>query len=301
MKSQPPRRQALIAAALLLSAPLLWGSTAHADPAGTVTFNGGCALDLLAPLGEVEPDPLRVVVEAGEEVRFDNGLGKRATLMLNGEAAVELPAGESVGVTFHGGPVTASMQISCLLGGLSGSATVEVLGSALPPAGPSATTGPPAGTARPGADATRATTPVPGNERPAAGPAGAGSTGSGSDPGPGSGSDAPAPAPPAGDTWSPPPGPGDTAPEDLTIPRWNIRPDPDSGGETSPGADTVDQEPGGQGQGQEAEQLSPTAGGGSGDGPNGTLALIATICLAGVTAGAIRAIVTQRSARTEWA
>ena len=36
----------------------------------------------------------------------------------------------------------------------------------------------------------------------------------------------------------------------------------------------------------------------SGTGPNGLLALIATVCVVGVSAGAIRAIVAQRATRT---
>lgn len=282
----------LVAAALLVAAPLWWGSSAQADSSGTVSFTGGCTLELLGPLGSVAPSPEQVTVDAGDEVRFANQLGKPATLSFDGEAAAQLPRGGSVGVVFYEGPVTATMEISCLLGDLSGTATVAVHLPEPEPSDPSPTT----------------PSPSPGDDPPRS------DSGSGSGPGQGG----PPPAATDGtNPWAGTPSAGasespqslhedaDTLPEDLALPRWDVRSEPDKSSETTPDGDTVGQDGSDQDQAQdpdqEAGELAQTAGTGSGGGPNGMLALIATVCLAGVTAGAIRAIVAQRSARTEWA
>lgn len=279
---------AVTVAAGLAGAPLLAGSPASADPAGTITFTGGCGL-LGSGLGaESTPDITEVQVPSGTGIRFANQLGQEAQLRLDGEAAAELPAGGAADVTFHSGPVTAAMQIQCLLGTPAGAVTVEV---------------------------------VPADERRSAPPASSG-TGSSSTRTPGSdqsaGSDTagpsrPAPGPPQPDGWrSPMPPPAITNPSEADIARdsgsepadrdetgaqWRVG-DPLDGGGRSADPARVDSA---AGDGDTTEpSLSRTSQPAPENGPIGLLALIATVCVVGVSAGAVRAILTQRARSAEW-
>jgi hypothetical protein len=202
-------------ATLLAAAPLLWwGSVAQAQPAGAgqaVVFTGGCADRPDSPPG-VTAEPPATTVAPGAELEFVNRIGHRATLLLDGEPAVDLPADGRVVVTFHGGPVEAAMEITCPRGELAATVTVSV------------------------------------EDEPA-------------DP-------RPTPSPPP--TAAPSPG-------DLHTPQWT----PPEGAATDQG------------------QPAPLAGVGGGSGPNGLLALVATVCVAGVSAAAIRVVLAQRSTRLE--
>jgi hypothetical protein len=71
------------------------------------------------------------------------------------------------------------------------------------------------------------------------------------------------------------------------------------GGATSGGPATVDQESGGNELA--VDQLSQTSESTPDDGPIGLLALTATVCVVGVSAGAVRALISQRANRAEWA
>jgi hypothetical protein len=129
MRSHRPRLLALVAATLLVGAPVLWGSAALAQPSDQVTYTGGCDR---APAG-VTVSPEQLDVTAGATLEFVNDLDRPAVLSLNGEAAVELPPGGSVGVTLNHGPLTATMAITCPTGELAASAGIEVADRADPP------------------------------------------------------------------------------------------------------------------------------------------------------------------------
>jgi hypothetical protein len=218
MRSRPARW--LGVATILMAAPVLWGSSALAQPAeptgstGVVTFTGSCA-DRSGAGARVTADPAAVTVPAGTQLQFVNQIGMRATLLLDGEPAVELPVGAAAAVTFHEGPVAARMEISCPRGELAATVMIEVATGAAEPE----------------------QTPLP-------------------------------PTP-------------DNTPGDLHTPEWTPP--------ISPGTGTA----------ADPEAAVPAGGTGSGGGPNGLLALIATVCVAGVSAAAIRAILAQRSPRAE--
>lgn len=122
MRTHRPRRLALVAAGLLVGAPVLWGSAALAQSPDRVTYTGGCHA---TPAG-VSADPEHISVAAGATLELVNDLDRPAVLSLNGEEAVELPPGAAVGVALHQGPVTATMQITCPTGDLTVSAGIEV-------------------------------------------------------------------------------------------------------------------------------------------------------------------------------
>lgn len=302
-----PRRRrrslALAAATALVGVPLLAGgptataATGAADESGgTVTFSGGCGL-LGSGLGaNSSPDTEQVSLPAGAGLRFANQLGQAATLRLDGEEAADVPAGGSADVVFHEGPVMATMQIDCLLGESAGAVTVEVARAPKPrpepPAGSG--TGSSGGSAGAGSD-------------PGAGSSG--SAGSGSSPAqPGS----PGGQPPAGGWWpdgpaGAPGGPGaaerpdreapgqpPAGPADAISPRWGLAGEP-ARGDTAAGQAGVD--PPASGAELTDQELARTSGSAPGEGPVGLLALVATVCVVGVSAGAVRALISQRASR----
>lgn len=192
-----------LALAVMVAVPVLWGAGAQAQPADSVpaiSFTGGCAPERVGSGAEVVADPAGATVAAGGELRFVNRLGTRAMLILDGDPAVEVPAGGAVAVAFHEGPVAARMRITCPEGERATTVMIEV--------------------------------------------------GTGT-----SGQDRPSPA--------------------ATVP-------------PTPAADPAPVAP-----------VAPVAGSGSGGGPNGLLALVATVCVAGVSAGAIRAVLARRAAGPE--
>lgn len=264
------RSLALVVAVALAGAPVLAGSPAGAGPAGTVTFHGGCGL-LGSGLGAwSSPDTDLVNLLPGTGLRFVNRLGRAATLRLDGEAAADIPPGGTADVTFHAGPVRATMQISCLLGTPAGGVTVEVF---------------------------PAPRVVPG--QPAASPPGAGvpaGRGDGASPG--------APAYPAGpDRPGGPADPGEAAagsppvtgpgPADELSQRWGLATDPLDRGGGSAGPARV--EPPAAGAVRTGEQLARTSGSAPGDRPNGLLTLAAIGCLVGVSVGAVKAVIGRRA------
>jgi hypothetical protein len=306
-----PRVLALAAAAALAGTPLLIGSPAGAqaamptapltsmrsESAGTVTFNGGCGLLGSGLGGKSTPDATRLSVPAGSGVRFANRLGQAAALLLNGAPVGEVPAGGAADVVFREGPVTASMQLDCMLGSPAGTVTIEVR-AAPPPPSPSASPvrRPPRAPA--GTPAT-ADTPTR-SESPATGPAAAGDPAAG---GPAPGAWWPhAPAQrPAGQPADGAARSGrDRSGQDGELGgRWGNQLKPADGGDTAGDPATV--EPELADDRFAVQPMSRTAGPASDDGPIGLLALIATVCVVGVSAGAIRALVTQRANRAEWA
>jgi hypothetical protein len=298
------RRQArllLVAAAALAGGALLAGPAAGAGPAGTVTFTGGCGLLGSGLGGTASPDAKRVNLPAGTGLRFANQLGQSAALRLDGEEVVQIPAGGSADVIFHDGPVLASMQISCLLGEPANAVTVEVSPAARPEPAPS--TSSPSAAASPqssgGSGSTPDRTGAPDRSpvgSPDAAPAGSPAGG----PAPHAAGAPAFPGGPAGPGEMVPGGPPPAdfpAPTDGLSPRWGLATDQPSGGGSGSDPATVDP----QAAGGEAAtgELARTAGSTSGDGSVGLLALVATVCVVGVSAGAIRAIIGLRATRTE--
>lgn len=203
-------------ATLLVAAPLLWASSAQAQPVeadGAVTFTGGCVDRPGYPAGATA-DPATTTVPVGGQLEFVNRLGDRATLIVDGEAAVRLSSGGAAVLAFHAGPVEVAMVVTCPRGELAATTTVGV-----------------------GAD-------PPEQERTTA------------------------------------PSPSVAPPGDLHTPEWTPS-SPD--GAASP----------------EAEAAVAPGGSGSDVGPNSILALIATVCVAGVSAAAIRVILARRTAVAE--
>ena len=291
-------RLLLVAVAALAGGALLAGPAAGAGPAGTVTFTGGCGLLGSGIGGTASPAAAQVNLPAGTELRFTNQLGQSAVLRLDGQEVVQIPAGGSADVIFHDGPVLASMQIGCLLGEPASAVRVEVSRAAGPEPAPSpsaATSSRPSG----GSSSTPDRTGTP-DRSPAGSPdtAPAGSPAGGAPP---AAAGAPAfPGGPAGSGELAPGGPPPAdrpAPTDGLSPRWGLATDQPSGGGSGTDPATVDP----QAAGGEAAtgELARTARSTSGDGPVGLLALVATVCVVGVSAGAIRAIIGQRATRAE--
>jgi hypothetical protein len=313
--SRPPatarrRRLTVTVAAALLGAPLLFGSAASAEADATVTFHGGCGL-LGSGLGaRSSPDLTDVSVTVGGTLRFANQLGQPATLRLDGEAVAEVPSGGAAEVVFHDGPVTAAMQLSCLLGGSAGTVTVAVVHPRPEPSDPSDPGDRSPTSPSPGAGSSGGGAPGGGSSGGTASGGGSGWTGGTGQTGQSTGAgSSPSDQVPA-EWWSagqaPPPA---TGPDDRSVDderdrsdelgdRWGVAIDPGDGSGMDGDPATVDQES--ADEAVVAGQLSRTAGS-SDDGPVGLLALIATVCVVGVSAGAVRALVTQRANRAEWA
>lgn len=284
------RLAAVVALVGMTAAGALIGgsSTASARATGTVSYTGGCSLIS----GTVTADPKRIEIAAGKSVEFANRLGHKAVLRLDGEEVAEVPTGSAVEITFHDGPVTATMQIDCLTGKASGAAVVDVRAATQPPPpAPPAPTSPATGASGgSGSSSGGAAGPAPGGSSPAdptggwpvpAGPGGSsGPAGTGVWPG----GHSPVTA-----------APGSPLERDGAGEIGGRRP---AGGGAAPGSPAnVDEQA--VDDSVAAEQLSRTAAAASGGEPIGLLALIATVCVVGVSAGAVRTILTHRSNQAE--
>ena len=250
--------------AMLLGTP--FASAGETTDADTVSFSGGCGLiGLLAPSSK--PDPKTLEVAEGTEMTFTNKLGSNAVLHI-GATTMDIAKDESKKVTLEDKSVEVAMIPKCVLEhGLFENmqkATITVKGNpdTPDPVDPAAT---PGNTAKPGnttkPSKTATATPDSGSrptldpKRPAA---------EGAVP-PDAGGNAPA----AGST----PAPAGAAP----------------GGGNAPGAGAN----GAPGTG--AFAVEPVGGDVTNSGSTGLLALIATVCLVGVGAAAVRTVATQRS------
>ncbi len=264
------RAAAFAAAGLLVGLPLLGAHPATAaepEAAPGVSFSGG-GLGLL--LCGSKPATTKITVAAEAKVRLTNGLGQGATLQIDGKDSAAVPDGETVEVQFHRGPVKVAMVPECLLN-LNPTfepLTVEVVNKAT--AAPSRPTG--------------------GGQSPSSAPSRKPST-------------KPSPKAPSQSGQSPQSGQsagqetvtdGQRLPEE---PDETLFPTPSEGNDGEPlpepsAASVV----GGD------LKMDPTASTSSPDkGPIGLLAIIATVCVVGVSAGAIRAIIAQRATRPEFA
>ncbi|HEY8450732.1 MAG: hypothetical protein FWJ70_09630 [Micromonosporaceae bacterium] len=184
----------LVAAMVMIGAPVLWASTAWAQPSATVVFTGGCASEFVGPQTVVVAEPRETTIPAGATVRVLNRLGAAGTLSLDGEPAAELPAGAEVEVRVHAGTLTATMEIECPDGdSAAGSATVRT-----GPAGQAPSAAPPTGSSGdPGADGGDEAdeTPAPDPSPAASGPSGSAGPGAESTPGAESADATPEPVP----------------------------------------------------------------------------------------------------------
>ena len=294
--------------ALFVVGPLLANGTAQAELTrrGNDLVFGGGGRNMLGLSCAAEPRSDSMTVPAGTTVRVVNDTGHDADLRLNGVSKGELANRSSTEVLFRRGPVEVTLKPDCPLGGPSEPATVTVTPS---PSGsdtptPSPTTAPP--TTTPGGSPSKSARPAatkPGrpakpkpphsattpNRRPTSAGAATTATTTGrtglqntptrvrtrANTVPGTattGATTAATELPIGGSDAPvSTGPVLAAPEI----------DPSSADPTSAAAEPV-------------AALQPL----SQDSPIGLLALAATVCLAGVTAAAIRAIAAQRASRT---
>ncbi|WP_213451086.1 hypothetical protein [Rhizomonospora bruguierae] len=280
------RVAAAASAVALAGVPLLLSTAAPAyadsdsaqesDSGSEVVFDGG-GLGLLS-CGS-RPSVSDLTVPAESTVRFVNRLNQGATLRLDGRDAARVPRGGVRPVLFHRGPVRVEMVPDCLanVGSKYGATIVEVerVDRATP-----GTTGAPTGAAPSSGAGTGSSAPSPAGSSPGGVPGrrtpGAARTSHGAGDGTGVNPDG---------TPSAPPSPAAVAA-------------PGDGGSPAAGGATVD-ENAPQG-GWAAEPVA--AGEPVGDtGPVGLLALIATVCVVGVSIGTIRAIITKRATRPSWA
>lgn len=250
---------AILATGVVAGLPLLVAGPASAATT-QVSFTRGGGLEALSC--NSSPSEASVTVPAESTVTFTNRLGTDATLRIDGRDATEVKSDESTDVLFHRGPVQVALVPDCSLLALSKSfetVSVDVVRAGENPAKPPA---------REPAE--------PGSQAP-----GGGSSGGGSSSGSSTGTDE---SPAARGSASASPSSSPSAPAD--------------GDASSPDAGTVEgpEAPGGE-QGLAAEPLSPVRAS-SERGPNGLLAIIAAVCVVGVSAGAIRAIAAQRASRT---
>ncbi|GIF69875.1 hypothetical protein Ais01nite_79100 [Asanoa ishikariensis] len=282
------RTVASVVAAFFVAAPLAVGGAAFADPAqetnSQVTFSGD---GLLGVACGAKPSAASVTVPAESTLRVVNNTGRKAKLLLDGATRGEVASGATADVLFHRGPVELALKPDCMLADEK-SVRVEVMAPPPPAAtGNDTPANPPTlpfgnGGTSSGGDDQNAGGDNPGdqNQRP-------GANGENPDPAAAASPGAVDPNNPDADPAKPA-NPDDPANADAAALAVDSFANP-GGGTGLDGATTV--------AGAAAEPLAsvdPV----SDSGPTGLLALIATVCLVGVSAGAIRAIVAQRASRT---
>lgn len=270
------RAAAFAAAGLLAGLPLLAASPAGAaepEAAPGVSFSGG-GLGLL--LCGSKPATTKITVAAESKVRLTNGLGQGATLQIDGKDSADVADGETVEVQFHRGPVKVAMVPECLLN-LNPTfepLTVEVVNrSTSTPSSSGSTSGQGSGSTP-----SRKPSAKPSPTKAASQPGSSRST---------SRNDTPAPGTEVPDV---------TDPEETLFPTPGENGDDGAGGvqESPPAVSLVDKD----GEMLDSNRVSSTS---PDKGPIGLLAIIATVCVVGVSAGAIRAIIAQRATRAEFA
>lgn len=257
---------------MLISLPLL-SSAAVAGPEATpqVEFGGG-GLGLL--LCGSKPNLETISVPAQSKVIFVNNLGQNAMLQIDGESGGGVGNGEAVEVQFHRGPVAVAMVPECLLN-LTGDfkpVTVQVTAQRTA----TATT-------------TRVSSPRP--------PAAASTTGTPTNsPKPKKSRQTGATAPSAGDPTAQRDQRDQRDPSEPTLNDDILTIDPDENESPKSQATTI-----GPIKNLDGTDARAISGATRDKGPIGLLAIIATVCVVGVSAGAIRAIISQRASRAEFA
>lgn len=260
------RLATILAGGVVAGLPLLAAGPAVAAPP-EVDFSGG-GLGLLAC--DSKPSDGDVTVNAESTVVFANRLGQGATLRIDGKDASRVEKGGTSEVLFHRGTVRVEMVPDCMLNLNRTFDAVSV--AVLPPNDPTDPASPPdssGGSSSGGSSAGGSS-------------GGQGSQGGTSDQANDGGTNGNK-APEGGASASP--SSTASAPAD-----GGVSP-PDAGNVEGPGTTSGDE------QGLAAEPISSVGTSGEG-GPNGLLAIIAAVCVVGVMAGAIRAIVAQRATRT---
>lgn len=266
------RAAAFAAAGLLAGLPLLGASPAGAvepEAAPGVSFSGG-GLGLL--LCGSKPATTKITVAAESKVRLTNGLGQGATLQIDGKDSADVADGETVEVQFHRGPVKVAMVPECLLN-LNPTfepLTVEVT---------SRSTATPSSSGSTSGGGSTGSTPT---HKPSAKPS---PTKAASQPGTSRSSS-------RNDTQAPTEEP-EVADPDVTLFPTPGDEEGQGGVQESPPAAVV-----GGNEMLDSNRVSSTS---PDKGPIGLLAIIATVCVVGVSAGAIRAIIAQRATRAEFA
>lgn len=298
-------------AALFAVAPLLTTGSAHAEQAGDreVVFGGGGVLGLSCA---AQPNVEMLRVPAGATVRVVNRTGHRAKLRLNGDAQGRLADDGATNVVFRRGTVAVTMVPECALREASTPAMV----TASPSAGPTSAVPDPLPTAAPPTSdpAAPPTTPsgptasttsptespsLPGS--PAGPPHRPSSTASVTRQGTAAATTTTAPSMPQGGATTPiRTGTTATGTTAATPTFAGMPPGDDS--RIVPGVPSVDVFPSDDATSAPAAAepvaaLEPLTG----TGPDGLLAVIATVCVLGVGAGAIRAFAAQRASRTSMA
>lgn len=285
------------------------GQPANAQSGSSIEFSGSCGVAGLGLLGgDASSNPGQLSVPRGAEVAFTNRFDRPATLHVDGDPTALVGPGDAAEVAFEHGPATVTMQIDCPIGAQVASATVGVVGDDAPASqvapGPATGSAPPAGSSAP-PSAPAAGSPGQSDPDSDAGSArGAGSPGSaqpgsaqpGSGPDPGGWQAFVAPDPP---DQGEPGGAGPEQPDRDQAPdrgdelgaRWR---DQVETGAPSGNPDTVDEQA--TDDVVVTDRVASTADSPAGGGPIGLLALVATICVVGVSAGAVRTIITQRAA-----
>jgi hypothetical protein len=298
------RTTGVVLAALFVAGPLVANGTAQAElveSGNDLVFSGG-GRNMLGLSCVAEPRSDSVTVEAGSTLRVVNATGHDADLRLDGVSKGRIADEAATEVLFRRGPVEVTLKPDCMLGNPSEPVTVTVT----PGPGPS---GP---------------TPAPNTDPPST-PAGTPSTVTS---GPTTTSTPPRTTKPhsARPAITPPRRPAtattaavQSAPQAATS-RMRNRSTTTGGTatETSPAAAAAvadvpladDAAAASSGPVLAAPEIQPSSPGSaaaepvaaleplSESRPVGLLALAATVCLAGVTAAAIRAIVAQRASRT---
>jgi hypothetical protein len=274
---QPIRNRAAATAiaALFAAAPLALGTAAYADgvvqeSGKEVVFSGG---GLLGVACGAKPSTTAVTVPAESSLRVVNNTGRRAKLVLDGATRGEISSGSAAEVLFHRGPVSLALKPDCVLSDESSSVRVEVVAAPAAPTNPAngpaprtpATSGGSTSGGTIGSGSTRNPDRTAREEEPRENPAPAAASARPTDP-------AAAPTPAAGEQTA-------TATLDGELPAMDAADD----SVTVAGANA-----------EPLASVEPVTEGGS----TGLLALIATVCVVGVSAGAIRAIIAQRATRT---
>jgi hypothetical protein len=295
------RATGVVLGALFVVGPLVMNGTAQAEvgSGNDLVFSGG-GRNMLGLSCVAEPRSDSVTVESGSTVRVINDTGHDADLQLNGVSKGELADNASTDVLFRRGPVEVMLKPDCVLGGPSEPVLVTVTPApttanptptpttnpttASPVDSPSNTTTRPATrpTTRPTRPPHTAATPP---RRPVTATTAATADGMPQR----ATTRARTRTTTAGGT-----GTATTAAPAVPEAPLPIDTEPVSSGPVLAAPEIDDESAGPSGAAAEPvaalEPMSETS-------PVGLLALAATICLAGVTAGAIRAIVAQRASR----
>lgn len=123
----------VIAAVALAPATAAYAQTGHPE---AIAFTGGCATDEGVAAQAVVAEPGRLNLAPGSEVRLVNRLTRGATVLVDGQDAVRLPADGFVVLRIHDGPVEVALRISCPSGPVAGLATIGVVEGGVAPVMP---------------------------------------------------------------------------------------------------------------------------------------------------------------------